>query len=64
MVLQKCVPENGIDNAIRRQGSVLSLSGMSQTSSSSFKVLVGDHMILTALNHMVSCVCILCVGGA
>lgn len=38
VVLQKYVPENGFDNAICRQGSVLSLSGMSQASSSSFKV--------------------------
>ena len=37
--MQKFLQENGFDpHMIRRQGSVLSLSGLSQTSTSSFKV--------------------------
>ena len=37
--VQKFLQENGFDpHMIRRQGSVLSLSGLSQTSTSSFKV--------------------------
>lgn len=48
-MLQRCVPENGFDSAIRRQGSVLSLSGLSQTSSSSFKVMHVARMSLSVV---------------
>lgn len=60
--LQKYIQDNGItpNNTIRRQGSVLSLSAMSQASSTSFKLQVcalsvrsgGEYDVLVLLCGM------------